>query len=255
MIEGEIGLVRESRSASESKSSNPPDWGMEIRTSSRDESLKSIRIELVKFATETFSVVGQELHILGNLIGQDRHDGISQFGHGTDETVAISVLLRILDQLASAALDLFVDGRHYAAAALLRQIVEIEYLAWAFETRDGDAERWLRSDKNERQTFFRPAKLRNAAKGKFRGQDYGYHCELGGHPVPGGTVLLHDDPVIAQLLLADLLGHSGRIWDHIVGWATGNPHGGPILERRQPMLERFSAWKSSDPLAALPPPL
>ena len=71
-------------------------------------------------------------------------------------------------------------GWHYAAAALVRQLVEVEYLAWAFDARDSDAERWLRSTAEERRDFFAPAKLRKAAQGKFRGKDYGHHCEMGG---------------------------------------------------------------------------
>jgi hypothetical protein len=35
-------------------------------------------------------------------------------------------------------------------------MVEIEYLAWAFESRDRDAERWLRSDKDDQHDFFKP---------------------------------------------------------------------------------------------------
>jgi len=66
----------------------------------------------------------------------------------------VSVLLRIAGQLISSIAALFADGRQYAAAALLRQMVEIEYLAWAFETRDRDGERWLRSDQKQRQEFF-----------------------------------------------------------------------------------------------------
>jgi hypothetical protein len=125
--------------------------------------------------------------------------------------VAVSMLLRIGSELVSACTDLFADGRHYAAAALLRQLVEIEYLAWAFETRDQDGERWLRSTRTERQSFFTPAKLRDASGGRFRGKDYGYHCELGGHPVPEATLLLKENEVVAQVLLSDLLGHTGRI--------------------------------------------
>lgn len=165
------------------------------------------------------------------------------------------MILRIASQLISASSDLFIDGRTYAAAALTRQIVEIEYLAWAFETRDGDAERWLRSTRQERESFFRPVKLREAAKGKFRGVDYSYHCELGGHPVPGGTVLLQDsERGFPQLLLSDVLGHAGRIWDHTAGWARNNSHGGPVLSRTVKMAERFKAWKELDPLVELPPP-
>ena len=225
-----------------------------IALAAKDESLVRCRHELAQFSSEHFLAAGTELHVLGHIIGSDRADGVSPFGHGSDETVAVSVLLRIASQLISASADLFADGRQYAAAALLRQMVEIEYLAWAFETRDGDGERWLRSDRHQRQSFFQPAKLRKAAQGKFRGKDYGYHCELGGHPVPKSGVLLDDDTTVSQLLLADLLGHVGRIWDHLVGWARTNQNGGPILKRGQVMSDRFNAWKLNDPMVDVPPP-
>jgi hypothetical protein len=215
----------------------------------KDEKLRKVRRDLAHFSSGIFLAVGTELHVLGDIIGSDRVDGVSPFGHGSDETVAVSMLLRIASQLVSSSADLFGDGREYAAAALLRQIVEIEYLAWAMETRDRDGERWLRSDRKQRESFFTPAKLRKAAQGKFRGKDYGYHCELGGHPVPGGSVLLADNPVVIQLMVADLLGHTGRIWDHLVGWANKTSNGEPILSRSRQMSQRFDAWKSKDPLA------
>jgi hypothetical protein len=126
-------------------------------------------------------------------------------------------------------------------------------LAWAFETRDRDAERWLRSNEKQRQNFFKPAKLRAAAQGRFRSKDYGYHCELGGHPVPKAAILLAGDTAIPQLLLSDLLGHVGRIWDHLVGWAKLYSEEF-ILERNSEMLSRFREWKSKDTLVDLPPP-
>lgn len=234
------------------------EWGdvlEAIRHSVEDPSLVTCRTELAHFAADTFAAVGRELHTIGHIIGSDRVTGSSPWGHGTDETVAISVLLRIATQLVSASADLFADGRPYAAAALTRQLVEVEYLAWAFEARDREGERWLRSSRQERELFFRPAKLRKAASGRFRSQDYGYHCELGGHPVPGGTALLRsDDPALPQLLLADTLGHVGRIWDHILGWARNSLHGKSVTDRAQAMSQRFADWKSLDPLASLPPP-
>jgi len=226
-----------------------------IRHAGKDPQLVACRAELARFAAQEFQSAGEELHVFGHIIGPDGAAGTSPRGHGSDETVGVSVILRIASQLVSASADLFMDGRAYAAAALTRQIVEIEYLAWAFESRDGDAERWLRSTRQERESFFRPVKLREAAKGRFRGVDYSYHCELGGHPVPGGTVLLQDGEAAAsQLLLSDVLGHTGRIWDHIVGWARNNDHGGPVLSRNMKMVERFKVWKEQDPLVELPPP-
>jgi hypothetical protein len=132
-------------------------------------------------------------------------------------------------------------------------MVEVEYLAWAFETRNHDAERWLRSSKDERQAFFTPAKLRKAAGDRFRSKDYGYHCELGGHPVPTSAILLNDQASVAQMLLSDSLGHAGRIWDHLVSWARLQNESF-ILEHTAEMSSRFTDWKSKDALIDLPPP-
>lgn len=140
-----------------------------IRRAGKDPRLVECRANLARFAASVFATVGRELRAVGHIIGPDRVTAASPWGHGSDETVAVSVILRIGSQLISASADLFADGRTYAAAALTRQIVEVEYLAWAFEARDRDAERWLRSSRREREAFFRPAKLREAAMGKFRG--------------------------------------------------------------------------------------
>jgi len=224
-----------------------------IAAVANDSELMTFRYELAKFCSSQLDEVGTELQVLGHIIGPDRVPGVPA-EYGNDETVAVSVLLRVASQLISASADLFADGRHYAAAALLRQMVEIEYLAWAFETRDGDGERWLRSNQQERQEFFKPAKLRAAAQGTFRGKDYGYHCELGGHPVPLSMILLNDDTAISQLLLSDLIGHVGAIWNHLIGWGRKNANGGPIRDRSREMSIRFQEWNLKDLLVDLPPP-
>jgi len=224
-----------------------------IEAAAVDPAQISARVALAKFAAELFYKIGKVLHLSGHVVGPDRKSGASPFGHGSDETVAISLLLRITSQLISASTDLFLDGRTYAAAALIRQMVEVEYLAWAFETRDHDAERWLRSNRDERQEFFAPAKLRKAAGERFRSKDYGYHCELGGHPVPTSAILLDDQVTVAQMLLSDSLGHAGRIWDHLISWARlqNEPF---ILEHAAEMGLRFTEWKTRDLLVDLPPP-
>ncbi len=233
----------------------PLDVAETIRRAASDSHLTEKRAELARYFAEMFEQAGNELQAAGHLLGPDRADGSSPWGHGSDDTVGVSVILRIASQLLSASADLFMDGRAYAAAALTRQIVEVEYLAWAFATRDKDAQRWLRSTRKERESFFRPAKLRKAAEGQFRGVDYSYHCELGGHPVPGGTVLLQGGEVGApQLLLSDVLGHAGRIWNHTGTWARNSQNGRPVLSRAKEMAERFNALMAIDPLAELPPP-
>ncbi|WP_291147156.1 hypothetical protein [Hyphomicrobium sp.] len=217
--------------------------------------LKALRLELAAHSARVFSDVGTRLHISGHLLGDGRVTGRSAFGHGSDEVVGMSFLLLIAGQLISASSELLSNGRPYAGAALLRQIVEVEYLAWAFDARHEDAERWLQSDKATRDEFFRPAKLREAAGGKFRGQDYGFHCELGGHPVPTGAVLLRNEPHTVELLMSDLLGHVGEIWNFFVGWSRRNEgYTEEFKPAAKEMSERFAVWRHEDPLVGLPSP-
>jgi hypothetical protein len=225
-----------------------------ISNSALSEPIIAMRLGLATYTSEVFLATGKELHLVGNIYGTDRKNGVSPFGNGSDETVALSLLLRIGAQLTGAAASLFKTGNDYAAAALVRQVVEIEYLAWAFETRDADAERWLRSDREIRENFFSPRKLRGASSGKFRSKDYGYHCECGGHPVPGSTLLLGENRAHGQVIFSDLLGHTGRIWDHVVRWASGHEHAHFVLRRAPEMSKRYQEWKSMDALTTLPPP-
>ena len=225
-----------------------------IRRSAVEDDQVGVRMDIARFTSKVFREAGTELHVVGHLLGTDRRDGMSPFGHGDDATVAISMLLRIASELVSGSAELIHIGQHYAGSALIRQLVEVEYLSWAFETQNEDATRWLCSNRDERREFFTPAKLRAAAKGHFRSVDYGYHCELGGHPVPGSWVLLRNDDVVAQLMLSDCLGHTGRIWDHVVGWAKIHVNGAPVLARSYEMMKQYSRWKEVDKLVDLPPP-
>jgi len=229
-------------------------WKALSRIAAADPAQVAIRYQLASTTAETFSMAGAELHVIGHILGADRVRGRSLGVNGSDEIVAVSLLLRIAGQLVSASADLFDDGRHYAAAGLLRQLVEVEYLAWAFDARDSDAERWLRSTVEERREFFAPAKLRDAAKGRFRGKDYGYHCELGGHPVPRAAILLSGDESISQLLLSDMLGHTGRIWGHVLDWSANEPWAEPIHKRKESMYSAYMTWKQTDRLVELPMP-
>ena len=207
-----------------------------------DEEIIQIRHDLAIYTASQFLEVADEMEL--------QHKGKET----EKESQAIIILLKIGAALISGASNLFQADNAYAAAALVRQLVEVEYLAWAFEDNKEEAERWMDSSKDERKKFFTPAKLRQAAQGRFRGKDYGYHCELGGHPVPEAGLLLNNPHKTAQLLLSDMLGHSGRIWDHLVRWADGKAKQDAILSRREHMLGRYAAWKKRDFATRLPPP-
>lgn len=115
------------------------------RKAAADRTQIALRNELAKFTADTFTQVGEELYAVAHVLGPGQIIRLTPSRHGTDQIDAVSLLLRIAGQLTSASASLVADGRHYAAAALVRQIVEVEYLAWAFQARDKDAERWIQS--------------------------------------------------------------------------------------------------------------
>lgn len=99
---------------------------------------------------------------------------------------------------------------------MIRQLVEVQYLAWAFDEDPEEATRWLRSDRSERHAFWAPRHLRERSGGRFPARDYSHHCDLGGHPTPDSRRLLPDhenDPVV--LWWVDLALHSASIWNHV----------------------------------------
>ena len=213
-----------------------------VNASLVDKDVVAVRHELADFTSSQFAKVAIELRKANVREEQKKIDS------------AVALILEIGSSLISGANALFSSGNTYAAAALVRQLVEVEYLAWAFEEDNKEVEKWITSDKEERMKFFTPAKLRKAAQGRFRSKDYGYHCELGGHPVPGANVLLENSELQAQLLLSDMLGHSGRIWDHLIGWADGETKKQAVLSQKEHMLEKYVAWKKADVTTRMPPP-
>ncbi len=223
-----------------------------IRGAAMNSELVSLRDELATFTARVFLEAGKLFEVDGALLGRDRIEGTSPFGNGSDKVAGVALLLQIASQIISGSTMLFGSGQCYAAAALVRQIVEIEYLAWAFANRDKDAQLWLRSTKRERENFFAPRKIREAANGKFGSKDYGYHCDLGGHPTPLARSLLNDNGTQAQLLLSDLLHHARGVWIHLMEWAEAAGCGQVVVAYNRDMLERYLRWAKVDPLGVLP---
>ena len=200
------------------------------------------RHDLAEFTSKKFSYVAKSLLTIES----------NEKSKSSDEGVAL--ILKVGAALISGASDLIQSGNNYGGAALIRQIVEVEYLAWAFEENTEEAEKWINSTKQERMQFFTPSKLRKAAQGKFRSKDYGYHCDLGGHPTPSANDLIEGNSAGAQLLLSDMLGHSGRIWDHIIRWGHREGKTESVLSHYDVMLKKYTLWKKIDATAHMPPP-
>jgi hypothetical protein len=102
--------------------------------------------------------------------------------------------------------------------ALVRQLVEVQYLADAFAADHEIAGDWMRADGNRRRSYWQPDQVRKRADGKFLPMDYWRHCDLGGHPTREGLPMLPalSDRIPTAYWWTDLAGHLVAIWRAVV---------------------------------------
>jgi hypothetical protein len=182
-----------------------------------DGEAKASRVRVCEEIADALARLGQLLWLSGAIVGDDRVTGASPFGFGDDRTVGLSAVCQIGGELASGAVVLLKADNRYAANALIRQLVEVEYLADAFAEEHEIAAEWLRADNLERRTFWSPAKLRQRANGRFLNTDYWHHCEMGGHPAsPGLRLLPGHNRLNIEYVWADMAGHLAGIWRGVV---------------------------------------
>jgi len=188
-----------------------------LRIAAEDPLGREARRELPRRLVPALLSIGQDLRVGGWMHGTDRIQHVSPFGNGDDGVVALGYVVEVAAALlsgASAALD---AGNLYAAAALVRQVVEAEYLAWAFADDRDEAADWLRSTREQRLQRWQPRHLRQRSDGRFRGSDYHLHCEFGGHPTPGGARSYlncsHDKALLfTEVLWFELSSHGQSMW-------------------------------------------
>jgi hypothetical protein len=140
----------------------------------------------------------------------------------SEQLRAMSIVVQIASELAAASVSLLGAGKGYAAATLIRQLVEAEYLVALFATDAKEAERWSMSSPAEIRKMFAPKSLR--VSGSFADAEYWAHCDLGGHPNPKATLLLSGHQIRfgdvefprLDLQWADLCHHLVRLWPHVV---------------------------------------
>ena len=217
-------------------------WQSRLRSSVGDSKLWRLRRRVILKTARDFMAVAK---VLLQPIEEDEE---------TKQAVhAVGLLLQMAGELAGAAGRLLSDGEHYAGAALVRQLVEIEYLTWTFKQGHRSTSKWLQSTHDERMKMFSPRELRKTSKGRFLSKDYQDHCEQGGHPVPRGSFLLAGtSPGSAQLLLVDLMCHCWRTWDQIVQWSKDLPVAtAAVLDQGSEVSARLNNWRKQDPMYAL----
>jgi hypothetical protein len=63
-------------------------------------------------------------------------------GDVLNQTLGLACVVQVAGELGAAGTDLLERDKCYAALALLRQLVECEYLCWAFSEDHEEARRW-----------------------------------------------------------------------------------------------------------------
>lgn len=166
-----------------------------------------------------------------------------------DAAVGLAVVVQIGGELAVSAVELLAAGHHYAAAALVRQLVEVEYLVWAFGDGAEDPADWLHATPAGIRELFAPARMRKKAGGRFRASEYWSHCDHGGHPNPAARHLLpdHSSPLGGnEWMWADLGQHLDRLWSLLGGALDRHGWPAPVEDGVRAILAR---WHEHDPLA------
>jgi hypothetical protein len=203
-----------------SADSSPPDrteWLAIAEAAGEDEGSAASRQQVCHAVAKALAGAGDSLWVVGSIFGGDRVSGASPFQFGDDAVVGLSTVTQIGAQLCSGAITLLEIDNRYGAMALLRQLVEVEYLAWAFAEDHEEAAEWLRSDKETRRRMWQPRHLRERSGNRFRGKDYQFHCELGGHPTPEGGPLLPDHQRLSAFWWwYELAVHGVSVWEYVV---------------------------------------
>lgn len=198
--------------------------------------------------TEGFTDIAVRLSTFGHILGPDRAEGRSSRGHGSDEVVGVATLLQIAGELCAGAVPALDGNQQYVGAALLRQLVEVEYLMWSYAAGKADAKEWLDSDRDTRRRIFSAKHLRDRAGERFNWLDYAHHCDQGGHPTPMAALLLGGREPLGQLLLGDLLLHTWRTWDSVVTWSAGHACIETVAEVASEVRGSLALWGEIDPL-------
>jgi hypothetical protein len=224
-------------------------------TALADEVGRSSRIACCADLAAAMTKLGQVLWVGGFIIGRDRVSGTSPFKFGSDSTVGLATVSQVGGQLLTGVNVLLRLDNRYAAMALIRQLVEVEYLAWAFAEDQPEAATWLRSTREERRKMWQPGHLRDRSKGLFGQEDYRQHCEHGGHPTPDAITLLpgHSRCTPADLCWLEAALHGTSIWHYLT--SAARKHGYETVLTDLPEAETadmsIARWQVADPTRGL----
>ena len=177
-------------------------------------------------------------------------------GAAFDEFRAVAAVTCMCAELADAAVTMSAKGRSYAVAAVLRQLIECEYLLAHFAIDLEQARNWWISTPAQIRKEFETKTMRKA--GDFSDTEYWMHCDAGGHPNPKGAFYVEwldpgrrTWPVAREELSIDLGLHLHRTWNAIDRLLA--KHHARYKEVRAAEREKaeraWTEWRASDPVA------
>lgn len=168
---------------------------------------------------------------------------------------AVSLIAQAARSLIAGARTMLPDN-YYAASALVRQLVEVEYLAWACGQDEAEILDWITSNSDARRKRWQPRHLRDRAGDRFDPEDYKAHCEMGGHPTPAGILTLNGPTFAQPELIAmdevqsyELALHAVAACDYLTQAIPDAVTGAKELRDRSHSISRD--WRASDPASLL----
>jgi len=172
----------------------------------KGQAAQSVRREMCRTCAEQLQACGNALWAFGLVDRPERR--------------ALATVLQMGGGLARGSITMLEEGNWYGAAALSRQLVEVEYLVWLFGVDPLAAEAWLSATQDDLRKLYKPSAMRKRSGGRFRDQEYWSHCEIGGHPNPKAAFLLPDHVLpgdeaplpTPEWMWVDLGQHLERLW-------------------------------------------
>lgn len=205
------------------------------------------RIEFCRRASECLRATGNALWAYGL--------------SGSPARRSLAIVIQMAASLSSGASALLALENWYASAALLRQVVEVEYLLWLFSVEPAQAESWLAASQDDLRRLYSPGRMRKKSAGRFRDTEYWSHCELGGHPNPKASSLLDEHLLPSDAsplgppswLWVDLGQHLERLWHFADSALRANDlaHVGVVSTCLHDMPVHITHWHAQDRCAPL----
>lgn len=176
-------------------------------------------------------------------------------GHtwNNDNINGLGLMISIAAELSSSAIRCLDHRECYASAALVRQIVEVQYFMWTFAESRNAGRDWLKASSTVIRQNFKPDILRKKSHGVFDDAEYWRHCDMGGHPNPAAQVFFGQDAdqsIVVELTFADLAQHLERIWNFFLTamqlQSVSSSLQGESLDRT---MEAIHNWHAIDALS------